>query len=385
MFLISGTESECCGCGACVEVCPTNCISFAENNETFLFPKIDRSKCVSCKKCENVCPFNKPRENKITPKSIFFGVHKNKETVFKSSSGGAFSSVGKILLKDGYTVCGVKWNGLKVVNSFADNEKDFEKFRKSKYILSDTNRCFSKIKNMLSQGEKVLFVSTPCQVEALKNFLTKPSENLFTIDLVCHGGPGQKLFDIYIEETEKTHKNKIKEYSFRNKEPLKGRINTRSAKITFENGKEIITDAKKDPFLRAYYSRLFFRKSCLKCPFANLNRPGDITLGDGWGAEKTDNRLNPETGVSLIIINSDKGEKLLERIYKEGNMELFPISESEATAGNSALLHPTPRHRNREKFFENLKKGFYPSVKKYSKSPFFKRLYTKATRIIRKK
>ena len=385
MFLISGTESECCGCGACVDVCPTNCISFAENNETFLFPKIDLSKCVSCKKCENVCPFNKPRENKITPKSIFFGVHKNKETVFKSSSGGAFSSVGKILLKDGYTVCGVKWNGLKVVNSFADNEKDFEKFRKSKYILSDTNRCFSKIKNMLSQGEKVLFVSTPCQVEALKNFLTKPSENLFTIDLVCHGGPGQKLFDIYIEETEKTHKNKIKEYSFRNKEPLKGRINTRSAKITFENGKEIITDAKKDPFLRAYYSRLFFRKSCLKCPFANLNRPGDITLGDGWGAEKTDNRLNPETGVSLIIINSDKGEKLLERIYKEGNMELFPISESEATAGNSALLHPTPRHRNREKFFENLKKGFYPSVKKYSKSPFFKRLYTKATRIIRKK
>ena len=385
MFLISGTESECCGCGACVEVCPTNCISFAENNETFLFPKIDLSKCVSCKKCENVCPFNKPRENKIAPKSIFFGVHKNKETVFKSSSGGAFSSVGKILLKDGYTVCGVKWNGLKVVNSFADNEKDFEKFRKSKYILSDTNRCFSKIKNMLSQGEKVLFVSTPCQVEALKNFLTKPSENLFTIDLVCHGGPGQKLFDIYIEETEKTHKNKIKEYSFRNKEPLKGRINTRSAKITFENGKEIITDAKKDPFLRAYYSRLFFRKSCLKCPFANLNRPGDITLGDGWGAEKTDNRLNPETGVSLIIINSDKGEKLLERIYKEGNMELFPISESEATAGNSALLHPTPRHRNREKFFENLKKGFYPSVKKYSKSPFFKRLYTKATRIIRKK
>ncbi len=385
MFLISGTESECCGCGACVEVCPTNCISFAENNETFLFPKIDLSKCVSCKKCENVCPFNKPRENKITPKSIFFGVHKNKETVFKSSSGGAFSSVGKILLKDGYTVCGVKWNGLKVVNSFADNEKDFEKFRKSKYILSDTNRCFSKIKNMLSQGEKVLFVSTPCQVEALKNFLTKPSENLFTIDLVCHGGPGQKLFDIYIEETEKTHKNKIKEYSFRNKEPLKGRINTRSAKITFENGKEIITDAKKDPFLRAYYSRLFFRKSCLKCPFANLNRPGDITLGDGWGAEKTDNRLNPETGVSLIIINSDKGEKLLERIYKEGNMELFPISESEATAGNSALLHPTPRHRNREKFFENLKKGFYPSIKKYSKSPFFKRLYTKATRIIRKK
>ena len=238
---------------------------------------------------------------------------------------------------------------------------------------------------MLSQGEKVLFVSTPCQVEALKNFITKPSENLFTIDLVCLGGPGQKLFDIYIEETEKTHKNKIKEYSFRNKEPLKGRINTRSAKITFENGKEIITDAKKDPFLRAYYSRLFFRKSCLKCPFANLNRPGDITLGDGWGAEKTDNRLNPETGVSLIIINSDKGEKLLERIYKEGNMELFPISESEATAGNSALLHPTPRHRNREKFFENLKKGFYPSVKKYSKSPFFKRLYTKATRIIRKK
>lgn len=385
MFLISGTESECCGCGACVEVCPTNCISFAENNETFLFPKIDLSKCVSCKKCENVCPFNKPRENKITPKSIFFGVHKNKETVFKSSSGGAFSSVGKILLKDGYTVCGVKWNGLKVVNSFADNEKDFEKFRKSKYILSDTNRCFSKIKNMLSQGEKVLFVSTPCQVEALKNFLTKPSENLFTIDLVCLGGPGQKLFDIYIEETEKRHKNKIKEYSFRNKEPLKGRINTRSAKITFENGKEIITDAKKDPFLRAYYSRLFFRKSCLKCPFANLNRPGDITLGDGWGAEKTDNRLNPETGVSLIIVNSDKGEKLLERIYKEGNMELFPISESEATAGNSALLHPTPRHRNREKFFENLKKGFYPSVKKYSKSPFFKRLYTKATRIIRKK
>lgn len=50
-------KKDCCGCGACVAVCPKSTISFDRDNEGFHYPKVDLSNCINCGLCEKVCPF----------------------------------------------------------------------------------------------------------------------------------------------------------------------------------------------------------------------------------------------------------------------------------------------------------------------------------------
>lgn len=49
-------KSACCGCAACVQICPKQCISLKEDKEGFLYPTVNRNLCIECGKCETVCP-----------------------------------------------------------------------------------------------------------------------------------------------------------------------------------------------------------------------------------------------------------------------------------------------------------------------------------------
>ena len=48
-------KSACCGCAACVQICPKQCISLDEDKEGFLYPTVNRNLCIECGKCEAVC------------------------------------------------------------------------------------------------------------------------------------------------------------------------------------------------------------------------------------------------------------------------------------------------------------------------------------------
>lgn len=39
-------KKDCCGCGACMNVCPKNAIRMAEDEVGFVYPEIDQNLCV---------------------------------------------------------------------------------------------------------------------------------------------------------------------------------------------------------------------------------------------------------------------------------------------------------------------------------------------------
>lgn len=381
-YLKNGIKSLCCGCRACVEACPKKCIKMVEDEETFLYPTVDKYSCIKCGTCHKVCFVNKVSkliENNYEQKAIA-AIHKDNSILYQSSSGGAFSAIIEKQFTKNTVICGVCYNDdLKVVYDCVDSIDEYIKFKKSKYVLSNTNGVFNKVKNFLNDGKKVIFTGTPCIVAALKSFLGKDYSNLLSIDVVCHGAPSQKLFDKYLSE----QKNKVKLYTFKSKQTQNNVYNSRTAEITYNNGEKKLATIDNDEYLKAYYTRLDYRPICAKCKLAQSSRCSDITLGDAWGIEHLYKELDPLKGVSLILINSEKGSQALAGL--EELMDIYPISVEWAVQANEQLHKPTDFHQNRAKFFDLIKtKSFRYAVRKTEfKLPMYRRMGIRVKTMIR--
>lgn len=273
-----------------------------------------------------------------------------------------------------YVVYGVQYDGLKVVNGRAVKLDECVKFQKSKYVLSDTNGCFTKVLDDLINGKKVLFSGTPCQVSALKKFLLLKKcnfKNLMTIDILCHGAPSQEIFDAYLNELQSIN-GQIKQFSFRNKLPINGKVDSRSVEIMYNSGDNQLLNLDQSSYLKAYHSRLFYRSSCYKCKFADIKRFSDLTIADAWGIEKIYPNLDSTKGVSLILVNSNNGENILEII--KGKMVLHKVALEWAIANNDTLRGPSKQHKKRKKFLGLYNKGFTLAVNKALKRNFIRKL-----------
>lgn len=210
-------ERDCCGCGACSVVCPQNCITMQEGTLGHLFPRVDQTKCVGCGLCDRVCPMqvNLKHCDRQTAVAAFA---KDASTRFEGSSGGMFGVFSKKLLANGYIVYGAAFDeDLKLQCMSANTVEELSPLYKSKYLQSDMTGGFKKIKEQLRAGKKILFVSTPCQVYALKSYLMEDYPNLLTVDFFCHGVPSQRFFNQCLAEEEKALGSKILRYGFRAK------------------------------------------------------------------------------------------------------------------------------------------------------------------------
>lgn len=366
---IYSIKTECSGCRACVEICPRKCIKMIKDEEGFVYPLIDENSCVNCHRCENVCPQKKCIYNEI--KDAVVGVH-TKEEVFKSASGGAFWALCQILMPQGYVVAGVQWdNNFKVVHNIAYTQDEAQAFRKSKYVMSDTNGIYSKVKKILKDGHKVMFTGSPCEVAACKQYIGD-NENLLLVDLICHGAPNQDVFNKEIEYIENKFNGRLQSFEFKQKAPVNGIVNSRSARYIVD-GKEHIVCIQDDPFLKGYYSRLFYRPSCGTCHFARPQRVGDITIADAWGVNKIYPQYNDLSGTSLILFNTLKGVSVKESLSKIMNLHL--VSKEWAVSSNMQLCKPTSMHKKRDVFFDNLKTvGLENSVELALKVPLWNRM-----------
>ncbi len=353
-YLKNQKKSNCYGCRACEEICPQKCISMIKDEETFLYPNIDKEKCISCGLCEKVCPINTKEYN--NPKYAVSAVHKQETVVNKSSSGGAFSAICQMFENTDVVIFGALFDGLKVKHSFV-TDGNYKVFCKSKYVQSDTNGSFSEVKKFLKAGKQVIFSGTPCQVAALKMYLGNTDrEKLILIDLVCHGVPSQKLFDMHIDELIQKNGD-VKSYTFKNKKPLDGKVNSRTAEVIYANGETIIKNVATDAFLKAYYTRLIYRPSCMQCQFAKFDRVSDITIADAWGIEQKYRELDSKKGVSLVIANTEKGLELVRNL--DVFMDTYDIDMDFAINTNEQLKQPTQTHKNRAKFFKLIKKNTF--------------------------
>ena len=192
-------KKDCCGCGACFNACPKQCIVMQKDEEGFLYPIINKEKCIDCGLCKKVCPALKKKEVGGQAKA-YVGYNIDKVERKNSSSGGIFNVLANEIVSLGGHVYGAGFKeDFSVAHYSVDKKEDLCKLQTSKYVQSNTEKCFSKIKEQLNNGELVYFSGTPCQVEGLISYLGKEHENLYTQDIICHGVPSPEVWKAYLE------------------------------------------------------------------------------------------------------------------------------------------------------------------------------------------
>lgn len=345
---------DCCGCNACGDVCPKQAITFVTDNEGFWYPEVDLQKCIDCHLCEKVCPviskvdhvqrYNEPR--------VFAAYTKDEEVRLDSTSGGIHSTLAKEVYSRGGYVGGAIYNPDHTVSHFISNdESDLPKIRSSKYLQSCLQGQYIEVKNLLEQGEKVFCCGTPCQIQSLYKYLKKDYENLITCDFICLGVNSPKVFLKYMDFLENKYGAKATEIKFKNK---KWGWHNFSLRVNFENGQEYCEDRYHDLFFIGYLqSRNFMRPSCYQCQFRNYPQRSDITLADFWGLENIDKSLDQDKGTSLVMINSEKGLSLFERVKDKIVWKEFDFEK--AKQGNPAIsTSPKIVQGDRDDFFKAL-------------------------------
>lgn len=368
-------KQECCGCRACGDICPHKCISFAADEEGFCYPSIDESACIDCGLCSKACPSLHPHLSSEHPAATYAAYALNREKHRAGSSGGLFGIIAAAVIEHGGKVWGAAFDSnLKLHHCSAANMQELGPLLKSKYIQSDTTGVYKAIKQDLHDGITTLFVGTPCQCNALKNYIGGNDENLIVVDLVCHGVPSQDMFDKSIRWFEHKHNCSVSGFKFRYKE--KRNRSSQIYRIDYStNGSEKshVGLYYEFPHYFGFSSYKTLRLSCYQCKWAKPFRCGDLTIADFWGIENLRPHLDSKDGVSLLLANNDAGTALIEKIKYHLHIEEAPFDY--ACKKNGCLQGPTQLKESRTALFSDLQNMNFDEVVKKHLSPRRKLLF----------
>lgn len=362
--MISILDSDkCTGCLLCIDVCPKEAIIRKVDDKTgFQFPVIDISKCIDCGICSNLCPsinqFHKTNE----VRSVYAINNKNIETRFESTSGGIFTLLANEVLKNNGYVVGAIWkNQYEVIHYVTNHKEELSLLKQSKYIESNPSGIYKQIKGLLKSGSEVFFVGCPCQVSALKAYI-KDDMNLYTADLICKGIPSPLIWKSYIEYIEKNFNKKIKSYRWKDKEYGWKRLGVR---LDFTDSTVEYIAGINDNFSILYSKNYILRESCYNCQYRGLSRLGDLTLGDCWGVETLAPQLDDDCGTSIVLVNSNKGMELIDKIREE--CYLIELEKDGLEEYNKGLsMNPLISSNDRNLFWDDFSyNGFQYIISKY--------------------
>lgn len=336
-------SSNCTSCMACYNACIKNCITMKPNEYGTLEPIINKDICINCNLCSLCCPVNNKVDRNNSMEAYACWSLDNDDR--KSSSSGGIASIFYTHFINGKNgICyGCSYdNDLQLIYSRASTLEEIKKFKTSKYSFSHTGKIFKEIEKDLKNNLHTIFIGTPCQVAGLKKYLRKDYDNLLTIDLICHGMPPQKYLDEYVELLNLEEKP--------NRLTFRGILDFH---FSLYNDDKLLysKQAQEDLFFKAFLDGLFYNENCYSCQYANSERVGDITVGDFWGLGK-EKPFNHETknGVSVVLINNNKGKEYFEEIKDKIFYEQRTVSE--AVAGNDQLQHPSAKHINHDAFLK---------------------------------
>ena len=343
---------DCTGCSACLNSCPVGCIVMSADEQGFRYPKIDRSSCISCGQCESVCPVRNLADSN-QPESHFYGCkHVDDEVRRRSSSGGFFYELAKSVILSGGTVFGAAFSDdcHRVEHIQVSTLDALERIRVSKYVQSETESSYPLVKEALGQGKTVLFSGTPCQISGIKSYIGQVPENLILAEVVCHGVPSQKVWDIYLSGLEKDRGCKVRSVSFRDKSKSWRKSDFL---VLFEDGTEFRQPNSENPYMRAFLKNLSLRPSCSDCRFKRFSSGADITMGDFWGSTELGDSFNDDIGISVVALNTQKGRKCFDSV-KAGLMDVVKLSENQAFVFNEGYRKSSVRNELATVFFAGL-------------------------------
>lgn len=318
-------KKDCCGCSACVQRCPKQCISLHEDEEGFLYPKVDVATCIDCGLCEKVCPVLNQSEERI-PLEVYAAKNSNEQIRRESSSGGIFTLLAEQTIDAGGVVFGVRWNeNFEAIHDYTETKEGLAAFRGSKYVQSRVGATFKQAEQFLKQGRKVLFSGVPCQIAGLKKFLKKEYDNLLTVDIICHAVPSPLIWRQYIEEYKKkngvTCINSInfrdKTFGWKNYHVSVSYVDNRNRKLVKQQPHD------DDAYIKGFLNHLYLRPSCYSCCAKSGRSGSDMLIGDCWGIDSLWKESNDNKGCSIVCINSVKGKNAAEKISERSDSLVY--------------------------------------------------------------
>ena len=383
-------KSQCCGCEACVQRCPKQCISLVEDKEGFLYPQVDKNVCVDCGLCEKVCPVINQFDER-QPQVVYAAINSDSDVRQSSSSGGIFSALADAVLSQGGVVFGVCWNrDWRLIFDYAETKADLSRFRGSKYLQAHVGDAYVKAEQFLKSGIQVLFTGTPCQIAALKRYLKRDYDNLLAVDVICHGAPSPGVFRAYLSEeivqvADRQQKNSVS-LSFKPYIAERNVLNTAGWRIEDIQFRDKLLGWKKfsftlclteasaegdgntvslsyplneNIFMQGFLHDFYLRPSCYSCPAKSGRSGSDITLGDFWGINELKPDIDDDRGVSAVTINSDKGALW----FDELSLQRYVMSYDDLCRYNPAFVRSVASPPQRAKFFKRYgKKSFFSLV-----------------------
>lgn len=377
-------KKNCCGCSACVQRCPKQCIRLEEDEEGFLYPLVDEATCIKCGLCEKVCPILN-QADKIPVQEVLAVKNPNEEERMNSSSGGVFLPLAREVINKGGVVFGAVYDdNWEVHHVYAEKIENIYPMMGSKYLQSKIGNTYKEVEQFLKQGREVLFVGSPCQIAGLRTFLrNKEYPNLLAVDFLCHGVPSPGVWRRYLAETYGGYdakaqcrrqatagKNSVLLSSLNAKSPIgdiKFRDKTESGwkKFRFvvrqksaskaDQNTVLSSDIHYDnPFMRGFLSDIYLRPSCYECKCKNGVNHSDLTIADFWGINKVSPNFDDDLGIGLVLVNSEKGKKHFHKItwdYLETTLQI-------AISLNGGFKEIVNAHPKRETFFRLFCQGY---------------------------
>lgn len=341
--MIAAQKHNCCGCSACAQHCPQQCIAMKEDEQGFPYPEIDADSCISCGLCEEICPCLNQGEARA-PISIEVAINPDSLIRQQSSSGGVFSMLAESVLNDGGVVFGARFNDKwEVEIDYTESMEGLAVFRGSKYLQAKVGESYLKAESFLQDGRKVLFSGTPCQIAGLRQFLQIEYENLLTVAIACHSVPSPLVWKEYLKGLKLQN---ISDVQFRDK-----RISWEDygLKIAYDNGKEFFQQYGSNPYMQLFLHGIITRPSCFNCPAKEGKSGADVIIGDCWGVSQIlPDYPNDHQGTSFVVCQTEKGVEAAEKSGVKG----CPINYEQIVKYNGGLTTRSSIPEERASFWK---------------------------------
>lgn len=348
MYYGSLYKYQCCGCRACINICPKKCISINTDRVGNFFRIIDKKKCISCGKCDSICPTENISELNY-PQLAYVAWNSKNSIVKKSASGGVAATIYRYCLKNSISCIGVHYdNKLRAKYDLIESVEKLDNFVSSKYVYSYMGEIYSDIREHIRNGKKIVFIGLPCHVSAIKNIF-KDNDKLICIDLVCHGVVPERFFREHIKKNRNSYVGIASTVNFRETD------NQYGISIRGDKGKLLLKKSREeDEYMIGFCNEVTYCEECYSCKYARPERCSDLTLKDFSGNRRDLWRKMPY-GLSNILINTEKGKQFFTKIANELNVVEYPVSN--VIKEDRQLTKPAMINKKR-KFFLKL----YPII-----------------------